>query len=700
MTELASCLLLERPNTNDLDRVLEVDGSRGVVWLFNVKDERALPRKVAIAEIEAALARKALRIRNDDPYLPRTVDEDSVGVGERERYDNRKNAIAYLMSYGTAVFSAEWRGTLVARLIERNIELGTGLRSKPAVYAALRTFFRGGLQYAALWEHSRRSERERLTGGSKRGRTSRDERQGLRLPISKSQGNYDRSNKGYEKYHLKRGLSIRNAYVHMLAHEYGAAVVGQGRRLEAVLPKGTSAPSFHQFKKWGAEAFSKSVRSKKSKGEIGYEREDRPLELKVEERYDAPGRYEIDWTPLPIWLVSSHSRLPLGTAILYLVVDVFSRMVVGFSLTFENPSWETAMDALLNAFSPKKPFLDSLGIVLPEDAWPAHHLCNQLVSDNGEIRSKAARCLPQEGIDYIPLPPSRPDAKGFVESKFGHFDKTQFMAMAGHVADRRDWIHRHFRDNADRTIEELTVEVADIVVTYNNSYVVPDYSLTSGMLKDGVLPIPRRLWTWGIENRSGQLIVRPVDYLGKALMRGERARVTRRGLKHKSLFYRPQLTDVVELLDTASRAGTYSVDIRVDRRRVGHIYLVHPDGEFEECSLSGSRAFRNMTVAEYEAHQENYLDRLAVAKHDEQEAQMGLKLRQELRGADAAAATAEAQEGLTKTQIRTGGSRHESQVATSIQSSQDGADRNDEEEDPWADEFLPYLEGRAEDEEE
>lgn len=700
MTELASCVLLERQDTNELDRVLEVDGSHGVVWLFSLKDEQALPRAVAIAEIEAALARNALRIRDDDPFLPRAVDEDAVGAGERQRFENRKDAIAYLMSYGDAVFGSEWRGTLVTRLIARNTERGAGLRSRPAIYAALRAFFRGGLQDGALWEHSRRSEREKFTGGRKRARTSRDERLGLRLPVPKSKGHYDRSNKGYEKSHLKRGLSVPTAYVFMLAHEYGATVVGQGRRLEAVLRKGTPAPSLTQFRKWGAEAFPKSVRSKKSKGEIGYEREDRPLELKVEERYDAPGRYEIDWTPLPIWLVSSHNRLSLGTAILYLVVDVFSRMVVGFSLTFENPSWETAMDALLNAFSPKKPFLDSLDIVLPEDAWPAHHLCNQLVSDNGEIRSKAARCLPYEGIDYIPLPPSRPDAKGFVENKFGHFDKTQFMAMAGHVAERRDWIHRNFRDNADKTIEELTVEVADILVTYNNSYVVPGYSLTSGMIEDGVLPIPRWLWTWGIANRGGQLIVRPVDYLRKALMRGERARVTRRGLKYKSLFYLPQSTDVVEMLDRASRAGTNSLDIRVDRRRVGHIYLVHPDGQFEECSLSGSEPFRKMTLAEFEAYDEDYMDRLAVVKQQELEAQMGLKVRQELRGAAAAAATAEAQEGLTKTQIRNGGSREEGRVATSMQASHEGDARSSTEDDPWADEFLPYLEGRGEDEEE
>jgi transposase InsO family protein len=62
--------------------------------------------------------------------------------------------------------------------------------------------------------------------------------------------------------------------------------------------------------------------------------------------------WQIDSTIVDIHLVSSLDRSRIiGRPVLYLVVDLFSRMIVGFSVSLEGPSWLGASLALENATS-------------------------------------------------------------------------------------------------------------------------------------------------------------------------------------------------------------------------------------------------------------------------------------------------------------------------------------------------------------
>ena len=104
--------------------------------------------------------------------------------------------------------------------------------------------------------------------------------------------------------------------------------------------------------------------------------------------------YQIDATIVDLYLVSSFNRTCIiGRPVLYLVVDVFSRMIVGMSVLLEGPSWVGAMLALDCAMSDKVSFCAQYGIEITSEQWNCHHLPKAILADRGEFESYNADTL-------------------------------------------------------------------------------------------------------------------------------------------------------------------------------------------------------------------------------------------------------------------------------------------------------------------
>ncbi|WP_295964298.1 DDE-type integrase/transposase/recombinase [uncultured Xanthomonas sp.] len=96
---------------------------------------------------------------------------------------------------------------------------------------------------------------------------------------------------------------------------------------------------------------------------------------------------EIDHSPLDIYLVTTESRVYLGRAFLTLVVDWFSRSILGFNLGLEEPSALSVALALTNAVMPKDIWLAEHG--MGHLSWPMHGLPKVIHVDGGsEFRSQ------------------------------------------------------------------------------------------------------------------------------------------------------------------------------------------------------------------------------------------------------------------------------------------------------------------------
>lgn len=134
---------------------------------------------------------------------------------------------------------------------------------------------------------------------------------------------------------------------------------------------------------------------------------------------------QMDHSLMDVVLVDDSRRHSIGRPWLTLAIDVYSRMVVGFYVSFENPSQFLVGLCLANAMLSKDLWLDSLDLSVKN--WPVWGKIERLHVDNAmEFRSNGLADLCQEyGTDLEFRPVKQPHHGGVVE-RF-------FRTLEGHV---------------------------------------------------------------------------------------------------------------------------------------------------------------------------------------------------------------------------------------------------------------------------
>lgn len=131
---------------------------------------------------------------------------------------------------------------------------------------------------------------------------------------------------------------------------------------------------------------------------------------------------QIDHTKIDLMLVDDHSRLPVGRPYITLAIDVYSRMVAGFYLTFDPPSAFSVAMCLSHAILPKTSWLIDHEIVTD---WPAYGIMENVHLDNAkEFRGKALeRGALEHGININFRPVKTPHYGGHIERLNGTLAK-------------------------------------------------------------------------------------------------------------------------------------------------------------------------------------------------------------------------------------------------------------------------------------
>lgn len=127
---------------------------------------------------------------------------------------------------------------------------------------------------------------------------------------------------------------------------------------------------------------------------------------------------QIDHTPLDIILVDDIHRKSIGKPWLTLAVDVFSRMVVGYHISFDPPSALSTGLCLAHAILPKERWLTKREI---DGEWPCYGIPQTIHVDNAqEFRgTMLQKACDQYGIDIEWRPVARPEFGGHVERILG-----------------------------------------------------------------------------------------------------------------------------------------------------------------------------------------------------------------------------------------------------------------------------------------
>lgn len=149
-------------------------------------------------------------------------------------------------------------------------------------------------------------------------------------------------------------------------------------------------------------------------------------------------RWEIDHTPIDSLIVCEKTYLPLGRPWLTIIIDKYSRMVVGFYISFRAPSAYAVLQCLKQAILPKDELLKKYpDITTP---WPARGIPEMIVCDNGmDLHAKALINLCQElGIQIQFCPAKTPQYKGAVERFFRTISSDLIHQLPGSVFSNVD----------------------------------------------------------------------------------------------------------------------------------------------------------------------------------------------------------------------------------------------------------------------
>ncbi|MBI5758108.1 MAG: DDE-type integrase/transposase/recombinase [Planctomycetales bacterium] len=149
-------------------------------------------------------------------------------------------------------------------------------------------------------------------------------------------------------------------------------------------------------------------------------------------------RVEIDHTPLKV--VVGTDAGPLGQPWLTVLVDYYSRMIVGFCIGFEPPSYAVIMEALRHAILPKSYVRERYPRIAND--WPCFGIPSKLVCDRGsDLTSKdLEKAAFQLGIELDFTPPRTPNFKGTVESFFDTLNDQLLSSLPGRTF--RSWERR------------------------------------------------------------------------------------------------------------------------------------------------------------------------------------------------------------------------------------------------------------------
>lgn len=325
-------------------------------------------------------------------------------------------------------------------------------------------------------------------------------------------------------------------------------------------------------------------------------------------RANVPGpgyRYEIDATRIQMRIVSKYDPAQLiREATLYIIIDVWSGAIVGYSLSLEPASWFLAAKALHNCFTPKSKVFERLQLPYGDDDWVSRHLPTKLAADRAEFVSNKSGVVPELGIEVEIMPPMCPERKGSVEGKIEdikHGDNF-YLKLGKHKKNpgRRE---KDGKKEAAYNFEELEQLIVEMILDLNDEP-VPVANMPAEAINAGVEAITYGgLFAWGLKHRTGFTRVLPSKVAENELMLRDKGSVTPNGIWFKKQNYTSDELIESGLLATAATKGNFPIDIRYDDLVGDRIRYMDPIKQEWTDALNDNPEVRRLHAAFWEIEQ-------------------------------------------------------------------------------------------------
>jgi len=495
------------------------------VWI-SLDDEAALPSLIPKSALANAIDSERI-IRADDPYEKLhflLLEEDSpIKVKRDKNYDLIKPIIL-----NPHFYVPEIRASIMNRLIA---EQGS---TKQTFYRLLRRYWqRGQMPNALLPDY--------VNSGGKGKKRSADKKLGRPRKLMPGIGAViDAHIEKLFRIAIDRYLLTDKKHSFPYAHRKFKSLYETyyPETPESEIP--TNWQMLHFFKR----EYSQVEKIQKRSNKIEYNKDIQPLNGTANSHVLGPGsRFEIDATIADIYLVSDSDRKNIvGRPIVYIVIDVFSRMIAGLYVGFENPSYVAAMQALAMAMTDKVKYCKQYGIDIEESDWPVIGLADVILADRGELLGYQIESLERNfSVRIENTPPYRGDAKGIVERCFRTI-QADFKPFAPGVVTANTVKRRGGKDyrlDAALTIHEFTEIILASVLYHNRFCTLEKYDRSIDMPAD-LSMTPLSLWNWGLQHRTGRLRVVSEDALRVSLFPRTKGTLSELGLCIFGIYYTSQ----------------------------------------------------------------------------------------------------------------------------------------------------------------
>lgn len=212
-------------------------------------------------------------------------------------------------------------------------------------------------------------------------------------------------------------------------------------------------------------------------------------------------RIEIDHTPLDLIVIDKTTMLPLGRAWLTLALDKYSRMVVGFYISFNPPSSYAVLQCLKQMILTKDDLLKRFPDI--KNDWPVFGIPDLLALDNGmDLHSDALKkaCL-ELGIQILFCPAATPEMKGSIERFFRTINQGLIHKLPGTTFS-------NIGERGDYPAEDLAAIDMETLVHLVTKWIVDVYNITPHR---GIGDTPLNKWVDSAKHRIIDLPVYPAQ---------------------------------------------------------------------------------------------------------------------------------------------------------------------------------------------
>lgn len=498
--------------------------SSGYIWI-NIDNKSALPESIDRSSLNTLIEDEACTL-TQDPYKNLRLANEPSDSSRAIKRDNNYALISPII-LDPNHYEASVRGPLINNVLAQN------KTTKQTLYRLLRNYWQRGQVPNALlpvYTNKRKDGEERQVN-KKLGRPRiHSDGEGMIITDEIAQ-----------LFNLVINRYLLNQNKHTIGYAY--------RKFQSIYRSkypqinDTEIPTIWQFKYHYDTNFNTLEKLRSRTNNKIFNKDIRPLHSTVNTHILGPGsKYEIDATIADIYLLSDSDRASIvGRPIIYLVADVFSRMVTGFYIGFENPSYVTSAQAIKTAVCDKTDICKKFGIDISPEDWPCIGLPESILADRGELLGSQIETLEKSfSVRIENTPAYRGDLKGIVERYFNTIQAnfkpyTTGMGVVQGIKEVRRGGH-DYRIDATLTIADFTKIILNSILMHNNHHLLASYDREADMPPNMPL-VPIKIWNWGLQNRTGQLRAVDANSIYIALLPRKKATISNLGIKLFGVYY-------------------------------------------------------------------------------------------------------------------------------------------------------------------